>query len=178
MLRGALFIRAGSADRALFARVAGARTPALDAVLPRLSVAANHAALWAALAGGLARFGGSRGRRAAARGMGSIVVTSTIVNLAVKRAVRRPRPELGGVPQARRLRVQPLTTSFPSGHAASAAAFAVGAGAELPGLAPALAVVAGAVAYSRIHVGVHYPGDVAAGAAMGAGIAALSTAVV
>lgn len=46
MARGALFIRAGSLDRALFSRVARRHTPRLDQTLPRLSVAANHSFLW------------------------------------------------------------------------------------------------------------------------------------
>ena len=174
---GAFLVRAGSLDRALFARVARGRGPGLDRTLPRLSVAANHAFLWVGASAVLGVFGGSAGRRAAARGMGSVVVTSALVNLAVKRVVRRPRPGLWGVPAARRLRVQPLTTSFPSGHAASAAAFAVGAGVEAPRVGAALAPVAAAVAYSRIYVGVHYPGDVAAGAAIGAAVAALGRRV-
>lgn len=61
----------------------------------------------------------------------------------------------------------PRSTSFPSGHSASAFAFATGVCAELPELAPVLLPLAGAVAYSRTHAGVHYPSDVAAGAAIG-----------
>ncbi len=169
-----IFIRAGALDRALFARVARAHTPGLDRVLPRLSRAADHALLWHASALLLAAVGGPGGRRAAARGFGSLTVTSAVVNLVFKRAVRRPRPRLRGVPRSRRLAVQPLTTSFPSGHAASAAAFAVAVGSERRALAPALAVVGAGVAYSRIYVGVHYPGDVVVGAAGGAAVAAAS----
>ena len=166
-----VFVRAGRLDRGLFARVAAGRGPWLDVVLPRLSRAADHALLWHGTAGVLALAGGEDGRRAAVRGVGSLAVTSAIVNLAIKRAVRRPRPELRVVPRGRRLTVQPLTTSFPSGHAASAAAFAVAVGGERPALAPVLGVAGAAVAYSRVYVGVHYPGDVVAGVAVGAGVA-------
>jgi len=69
----------------------------------------------------------------------------------------------------------PRSTSFPSGHSAAAFAFASGACAELPALAPALVPLAGAVAYSRVHTGVHYPSDVAAGAAIGIGSGVLAT---
>jgi undecaprenyl-diphosphatase len=113
------------ADVALFSRVARARTPWLDRALPLLSRSANHSALWIAVATGAATGGGRRGRRAAVRGLGSIAVTSLIVNQAIKRAVRRPRPTLR-VPIARRVDVAPLTTSFPSGHAASAAGIGTG----------------------------------------------------
>jgi undecaprenyl-diphosphatase len=61
----------------------------------------------------------------------------------------------------------PLTGSFPSGHAATAFGFAAGAGAELPSLRAPLTALAAAVAYSRVHTGVHYPADVIAGAAVG-----------
>ena len=166
-----VYVQAGALDRRLFRGVARSRSPRLDAVLPRLSRAADHALLWHGTAALLAIAGGPAGRRAALRGSGAIAVGSALVNLGLKRAVHRPRPALRGVPAVRRLKTQPLTTSFPSGHAASAAAFAVGAGAELPVLLPVLAPVATAVAGSRIYVGVHYPGDVLAGAAIGAGVA-------
>ncbi len=68
---------------------------------------------------------------------------------------------------ARRIGRMPWTSSFPSGHAASAAAFAAGATMELPVAGPVLVPLAAAVAYSRVHVGVHYRSDVWAGAAVG-----------
>jgi undecaprenyl-diphosphatase len=61
----------------------------------------------------------------------------------------------------------PLSTSFPSGHSASAAAFAVSVGRLLPGLRLPLRVAAGIVAFSRLYTGVHYPSDVVVGAALG-----------
>ena len=61
----------------------------------------------------------------------------------------------------------PASTSFPSGHAASATAFAVGASLAAPVLAVPLGLAAAAVAFSRVYTGVHYPGDVLAGAALG-----------
>jgi undecaprenyl-diphosphatase len=68
----------------------------------------------------------------------------------------------------------PGSTSFPSGHSAAAFAFTTGVCEEMPALAPVLVPIAGAVAYSRVHTGVHYPSDVAAGAVIGicAGIVA------
>src|SRR3954447_21967883 len=161
-------------DCRLSAAVAPSPTPSLDQTLPRLTKAANNSVLWIGIAGGLTALGGRRERRAALRGVGSIGVTSLFVNQVVKRLVRRPRPDLRHVPAARRLRVQPLTTSFPSGHAASAAAFAVGASSELPAARLPLALLAMAVGYSRTYVGVHYPFDVAVGGAIGATVGTLS----
>ena len=146
-------------------------TPELDRIIPMLSRAANNSKLWLGIAVPLAAFGGRRGKRGALRGVSSIAVTSLLVNQGVKRIVRRPRPELRHVPVVRRLAVQPLTTSFPSGHAASAGAFTAGVGAELPEVVPVIAPLAAAVAYSRVYVGAHYPADVAVGAAIGLGMA-------
>ena len=140
----------------------------LDVALPLLSRSANHSLLWIATAGALAARGGKAGQRAAVRGLGTIAVTSLVVNQVIKRAVRRPRPELRAVPAVRRVNVPALTTSFPSGHAASAAAFATGAALELPSAAMPLAPLAAAVGVSRVYVGVHYPLDVLVGAAVGA----------
>ncbi len=63
---------------------------------------------------------------------------------------------------------------MPSGHSASAVAFAVGAGIVSPAIGLALAPVAAGVAYSRVHTGAHWPSDVVLGSALGAG-AALAT---
>jgi membrane-associated phospholipid phosphatase len=165
------------ADGALFARIATAHTPWLDRAVPLLSRSADHSALWIAVAAGLAARRGDAGRRAAVRGLGSTAATSLLVNQVIKRAVRRPRPELRHVPVVRRLKTAPTTTSFPSGHAASAAAFATGAAVELPHAAKPLSALAVAVGLSRVYVGVHYPLDVVVGAAVGMGMATLSRVV-
>lgn len=157
-------------DCELFDKVARSHTPLLDRTLPRLSHAANHSMLWIASGGLLTAFGGRRGKRAALRGLGSIAVTSLTVNQGLKHLVRRPRPSLRRVPAVRHLRSQPLTTSFPSGHAASAAAFAVGVSAEFPKARVPLGALAAAVGYSRTYVGVHYPLDVLVGAGIGASL--------
>jgi membrane-associated phospholipid phosphatase len=161
-------------DRKLFVLVAGSSSPLLDRALPALSRAADNSKLWISIAGSLRMSCGQPGRRAAIRGLGSLAVTSAVVNLAIKPIFRRRRPSLRDVPVARRLRVQPLSTSFPSGHSASAAAFAVGASLELPAAAPALGLLAGGVACSRVYTGVHYPVDVLVGSAIGAGFALAS----
>ena len=64
----------------------------------------------------------------------------------------------------------PDSTSFPSGHSASAFAFAGAVAGSLPVLAAPLRGLAAAVAYSRVHTGVHYPGDVVVGSLVGATI--------
>jgi undecaprenyl-diphosphatase len=135
-------------------------------VLPRLTRAADHSVLWFATAAACA-LAGRRGRRAALRGVASLTVASALANGPLKWSVRRARPALTHVPSLRQLPRQPWTTSFPSGHSASAAAFATGVALQWPLVGVPVAVTAGAVAYSRIYTGVHYPGDVAAGVGLG-----------
>jgi undecaprenyl-diphosphatase len=107
------------------------------------------------------------GGRAARRGLISLAIASAIVNGPLKAVSRRRRPRRRlSTSAARRIR-QPVTYSFPSGHTASAFAFASGAAFELPALTIPLGALATAVGYSRIHTRVHYPSDVAAGAAVG-----------
>lgn len=137
----------------------------------RLSRGADRSALWFAIAGVLGLSGRRSGRRGALRGVYALALTSAVVNLPAKLFTRRERPAIDPVPEIRRLARLPRSTSFPSGHAASAFAFATGAALEEPSLAPPLVALSGAVAYSRVHTGVHYPGDVLAGALIGTGIA-------
>ncbi|MCK1797230.1 phosphatase PAP2 family protein [Streptomyces sp. XM4193] len=165
--------RVSRVDNVLFRKVAGRRLPGADRVLPRLSRSANHGLLWFGTAAAIATLGSDRAsaRRAALRGTASLALASLVTNTLAKRAVRRDRPLLGPVPSIRHLKRQPHTTSFPSGHSASAAAFATGVAMESPALGAVVAPVAAAVAFSRVYTGVHYPTDVAAGIAIGAGAA-------
>jgi undecaprenyl-diphosphatase len=102
------------------------------------------------------------------RGTLAIGVTSALVNLGVKSLWSRQRPDRAGagVPEQRNVRM-PASTSFPSGHAASGFAFASAIGGEQPWLGLALRFLAAAVAYSRVHTGVHYPGDAVVGSLIG-----------
>jgi undecaprenyl-diphosphatase len=161
-------------DLELFNRVAGTTTPGLDAVLPKLSRTADHGALWVATAAALAASRGRR-RRAAVRGLLAVAIASPLANVPAKLSFRRSRPPLDAVALTRRLRRQPQTLSFPSGHATSAAAFATGVALESPRVGAGVGLLATAVAYSRVYTGVHYPGDVVAGILLGASCAALTT---
>ncbi|MFD9224272.1 bifunctional phosphatase PAP2/diacylglycerol kinase family protein [Streptomyces sp. NPDC060064] len=159
-------------DQQILHTVAARRWPGAEPVLPRLSRSANHGLLWFGMAAGMVALGrGVRSRRAAARGVASLALASATINTIGKRSVRRARPLLDTVPVIRRLKRQPFTSSFPSGHAASAAAFATGVALESKTWGAIVAPVAASVAFSRVYTGVHYPSDVLVGAALGVGAA-------
>ena len=163
----------GAVDRAVYEAVADTPTPELDGPVRKLSNAASYSRLWLGVAAVIAVLGGRRGRRAALEGVLAIGVTSATVNLGMKPLAQRERPDRAGhaVFAARRVPM-PESDSFPSGHAASAFAFAYAVGRHLPALAVPIRLLAGGVAYSRVHIGVHYPGDVVIGSIVGAGTAA------
>ncbi len=160
-------------DAHLHAAVGALPASPADRWLRRLSTAADHSTLWFGIAAVMATRKGVP-RRAAIRGAGSLVVTSTVVNTLLKQVFGRRRPDISVLGEHRLLRRTLTTHSFPSGHAASAAAFATGVALESPLAGAALAPVALGVGYSRVHVGVHYPGDVVAGFAVGTAVAAAS----
>jgi membrane-associated phospholipid phosphatase len=101
----------------------------------------------------------ARDRRAA-----RIVLSALLANTAVKQVVRRPRPDLG--PDLPPLAATISSRSYPSAHAATS--FAAAGALSLPALP--LYAAAGAMALTRPYLGVHYPSDVVAGAALGAAL--------
>jgi membrane-associated phospholipid phosphatase len=114
--------------------------------------------VWAGLAGALALGGGVRGRRAAVRGSACYGVTAILANLVIKPLVGRTRP-----PGAGRNRPGPVTSSFPSGHAATDLAFALAASQEIPVLLLVFAPATLAAHWSVVRSRGHYPSDVIAG---------------
>jgi len=137
--------------------------------LIKLSQAADNSRLWVGIGGLLALGGGRFGRRAALRGLLSLGLASALANGPMKLLARRRRPVAGDVTRRLPGFPKPSTSSFPSGHSASAFAFAMGAGQELPVLGVPLAAAAGFVSYSRIRTRVHHPSDVLMGSAVGIG---------
>ncbi|OBK09997.1 bifunctional phosphatase PAP2/diacylglycerol kinase family protein [Mycobacterium asiaticum] len=161
----------GALDRELFEAIAESPTPLLDSAMPPLTRAADHSKLWFAIAVLLFASGKNSAQRGATRGVVTLGVTSLLTNQVAKRLRRRPRPLYESVPLVRRVRRRPTSNSLPSGHSASAAAFAVGVGLENPMIGFGLALLAGLVGLSRVAVGAHYPGDVVIGFGIGAGLA-------
>ncbi|WP_036351652.1 bifunctional phosphatase PAP2/diacylglycerol kinase family protein, partial [Mycobacterium asiaticum] len=161
----------GALDRELFEAIAESPTPLLDTAMPPLTRAADHSKLWFVIAGLLFASGKHSAQRGATRGVVSLGMASLLTNQVAKRVRQRPRPLYESVPLVRRVRRRPTSNSLPSGHSASAAAFAVGVGLESPTLGFGLALLAGLVGLSRVAVGAHYPGDVVIGFGIGAGVA-------
>lgn len=166
-------------DAAIYAAIAATPTPSLDRAMGALARAADRSQLWLAAAVLLAAARGHPGRRAASIGVASVAVSSGVVNVALKPLARRHRPDrtLHRVPLGRHVPM-PRSRSLPSGHAASAFAFATGVGHILPREAAGLRVLATLVAYSRVHTGVHFPGDVALGSLVGTACAQLTARAV
>lgn len=144
--------------RILSALRARGTDPRIAGAARALSRAGEHGALW--LAAGLTGAAVDRSRRGAWLRATALTAGAHLASMGVKRIVRRPRPT----------HVEPLVRtagrhSFPSSHATSAAAAAVAFGALG---AHVVTPLAAAMCLSRLVVGVHYPSDVAAGAALGA----------
>jgi diacylglycerol kinase family enzyme/membrane-associated phospholipid phosphatase len=158
-------------DDEVFEQIAAWESPLLDHLMPSLSQAASHSKIWIAMALAMSLAGGSKGRRTAIEGLTAVAATSFLANVVVKGLLRRPRPT-DPVPEARRLPV-PGSTSMPSGHTASAAAFTRVVGAAYPGLLIPLNALSASIGFSRVYTGVHYPSDVAAGWLLGRGVASL-----
>jgi membrane-associated phospholipid phosphatase len=155
-------------DRAVSAAIADTPTPALDGAMTWASNAANHSKLWVTAAAALAATG-RQGRRGAVRGLVAVGISSLTINAVVKVLLPRRRPERSGTGKGDHVRM-PTSSSFPSGHSASAFAFATAASTQLPQASLPLYGLATIVGYSRVHTGVHYPSDVLTGAVLGSAI--------
>jgi undecaprenyl-diphosphatase len=124
--------------------------------------------VWIALAAPVARL--------ARRQIGFSVVltaacvwTADLITLALKAAIGRPRP-FETIPHTDPLIKATIGQSMPSGHAATSFAGAVILAYFLPRWAPLFFLLATAIAFSRVYVGVHYLSDIAVGALIGAAV--------
>jgi undecaprenyl-diphosphatase len=139
-------------------------SPRAEEGVRRFSRLGEHAAIWLAM--GTAGAALDSERRGEWRRARAAVGLAYVLNTAIKFTVRRRRPQLPGLPA---LTNTPSQLSFPSAHTTTATAGAVLYG-RLGVPAAPLWALAAAFAYSRLYLGVHYPTDVLAGAALGAAI--------
>jgi undecaprenyl-diphosphatase len=142
---------------------AARRQRVLDRVVIRYSALGNRGLLWvvAGVITGLAT------QRYEAIVLVAAVVWITLgLNYGIKRIVRRERPveRRGRAP----LIAAPASPSFPSGHAAMAAAGAFALSVYAPALAPLFATLAVLMAASRVYLAVHHVSDVVVGLLVGA----------
>jgi undecaprenyl-diphosphatase len=137
--------------------------PAMDRLFYTASELGDFSLIWHLLgtARGVATRGGTREATRLALALGA---ESALVNGVVKSAFRRERP-IHDADQPHQLR-QPLTSSFPSGHA-SAAFLAATLLSERSKVKPLWYGLAAIVATSRIHVRIHHASDVVVGAGIG-----------
>jgi undecaprenyl-diphosphatase len=98
--------------------------------------------------------------------VGAAILVAESVSGALKNWADRGRPPLSN-PEPEPLVDLPATYSFPSGHATVSFACATVLAFAVPRLRVPLYALAALIAFSRVYVGVHYPFDVLAGAALG-----------
>lgn len=156
---GRMFAKADLAGMRLIRSTA--RSPRATDAIVRFSRTGEHGALWLAIGGAGVAIDGRRRERWAI-GVAA-VAAAYVANTTVKQVARRPRPQLRDLPP---LVPTPTQLSFPSSHAASSFAAATAYSGLLP--RGPLFATAGAMALSRVHLGVHYPTDILVGATLGA----------
>ena len=142
-------------------------SPRVETVVRRFSQLGEHGILWYSVSA-IGAAASPENRRIYGRAA-ALVFGSFVANQAVKFVARRPRPDLPDLPPL----VHTMSNrSYPSAHATTSAAAAVGLSRVLP--RGPLYAVAGALALSRLYLGVHYPSDTVAGLALGVAIAELA----
>ena len=141
-------------------------------MMSTLSRAGNFGAVWLVLLGVIAVFGKRAGRTVALAGLFALVL-GHLASDVLKELTVRPRP-FASLPDVRSLVAEPSSYAFPSGHATSAFSAATGVVLaakrslkRVPWSGWGMLVLAAAISYSRVYVGVHYPTDVLAGVGLG-----------
>jgi undecaprenyl-diphosphatase len=138
--------------------------PVADRVFYTASALGDFGLVWVMLALVRALRGRPNDERAAVRAIVATGIESVVVNAGIKSLFSRSRP-VSDIEHPHPFR-QPLTSSFPSGHATAAFCAAVLLS-DQDDLAPLYVGLAGVVAASRLHTKIHHASDVAGGALIG-----------
>jgi YegS/Rv2252/BmrU family lipid kinase len=157
----------GAIDAAAFLRInALFHHPVVDWAMRAVSRATHHGEVWIAILLAGVLFDTRAGLRAMLDVLPALLLTTLTVNFGLKRLARRPRPFIAQV-KAVVVGRRPSDASFPSGHTAAAFAGAWLLSIHYPRWSIAYYAYATLVGWSRVHLGVHYPGDILVGAGIG-----------
>ena len=160
----------GAADQALlrFLRTRG-HDPVTETAMKGLGLSGEYGAVWMAIGAGAAA--ADRRRRSRWLGAALVAPAAIVLNYGVKRTVGRQRPVITDHPA---LAKAPSKLSFPSAHATSSAAAATALARVEPRARAPLYALAAAICVGRPYLGMHYPSDVLAGAALGLALGKLA----
>ena len=151
-------------DRALFRAIFGVKWAPLSTVMRAFTVAGTAGALWGFVAAAAFLLTGLEPSRLLIPWVA--IAASWTAAEGAKYLFNRTRPFLWDTEIAPLIRT-PSSSSFPSGHSATAAAGALTLSVLYPPLTPALVLAALLVVLSRVYLGVHFPFDVLAGVFIG-----------
>jgi undecaprenyl-diphosphatase len=164
-----MFARLLDVDHFVRAWVVNHRAHLLDGVMVALSAIGRGGMVWLAIGAALTMTRRMKWQRLVELAA-AVAVATVAVDYVMKPLVRRDRP-FTSIPATVVIDKRPKDASFPSGHAGNAFAAAGVLARAVPALQIAWWTLAALIAYSRVYVGVHYPLDVLAGAALGLGVA-------
>lgn len=169
-----LVSRVRDLDRALFRVVFGVKWTPLTSVMRAFTVVGTAGALWGFLAAAAFLFTGLRPSHLLIPW--TAVAASWTVAEGAKYLFNRARPFIWDTEIAPLIKT-PSSSSFPSGHSATAAAGALSLSVLYPPFAPAFVVAGFLVVLSRVYLGVHFPVDVLAGVVIGTATSGVVLAV-